>query len=227
MAEWAESRGHSVTRTELWREDNKVPSLPDQTAFDFLVVLGGPMSVDQDAEYPWLPAERDFIRRALTTGSRALGICLGAQLFATALGAAVRSAPHKEIGWYPVELTPAGRRLTLFDGFPARFEALHWHGDMFEIPGEAVWAASSAACPHQAFVIDQGRVVGLQFHLEETPDSLSVLVENAGHELAGEKGPNAPTGPWVATRDELLSAGAPYATCRDLLFRLLDRMMCI
>ncbi len=183
------------------------------------------MSVYQDAEHPWLPAERDFIRRAVMMGGRVLGICLGAQLIAAALGAAVRPAPHKEIGWYPVELTPAGRRLAVFAGFPARFEAFHWHGDMFEIPPQAVWAASSAACPHQALVIDQGRVVGLQFHLEETPDTVSQLVENAGHELAGEAGAQTPSEPWVATRDQVLCAEAPYTACRDLLFGLLDRMM--
>ncbi len=202
-----------------------MPALPEQTTFDFLVVLGGPMSVYQDAEYPWLPAERDFIRRAVTTGGRVLGICLGAQLIAAALGAAVHPAPHKEIGWYPVELTPAGRGLAVFDGFPARFEALHWHGDMFEIPDSAVWAASSVACPHQALVLDQGRVVGLQFHLEETPDSLSLLVENAGHELAGDETTPGPRGPWTASREEVLYARAPYAACKDLLFRLLDRMV--
>jgi GMP synthase-like glutamine amidotransferase len=227
IGEWAADRGHRLEATELFRHQGgggEIPAFPDPAAFDLLVVMGGPMSVYDDAEYPWLPRERAFIRAAITGGKRVVGICLGAQLIAAALGAEVKRGPHKEIGWYPVELTPAGRRLALFADFPTRFPAFHWHGDMFEIPEGALWAASSAACPHQALVLDGGRVVGLQFHLEETAESVSSLVEHAGHELAGGPTPPRVAGPWVATREEVLSPTAPYAACRGLLFGLLDRI---
>jgi len=242
IADWARERGHEVTGTEVYRfaaTPDHSPAYPDLAAFDLLVVMGGPMSVYDDAEHPWLPAERTFIREAIAEGKRVLGICLGAQLIAVALGAQVVRAPRKEIGWYPVELTSAGRQAPVFAGFPDRFEAFHWHGDMFEIPEGAVWVASSAACPHQALALDGGRVVGLQFHLEETAESLALLVENAGHELAGAvtawSTPVSPeedglvadrtTRPWVATREQVLSPAAPYAACRELLFDLLDRML--
>lgn len=240
IAEWAAQRGHTVTGTELFAEagaKRSAPEFPDPADFDLLVVMGGPMSVYEDAAYPWLPAERDFIGAAIRGGSRVLGICLGAQLIAASLGAKVARARHKEIGWYPVDMTSDGRKLPVFAGFPEWFTALHWHGDTFALPGESVWVASSTACPHQAFALDKGRVVGLQFHLEETPESLAVLVENAGHELAGAPTPVEGAGPgptpapapsggrWVATREQILSPAAPYAACRELLFGLLDRML--
>jgi len=135
-----------------------------------------------------------------------------------------------------VELTEEGRELPVFSGFPDRFTALHWHGDMFSIPAGAVHVASSAACPNQTFSYDGGRVVGLQFHLEETRESLGELVAAAGHSLpdaatrsdpltdaATAGGANARR-PWVSGAEAILSAEAPFATCRELLFGLLDRM---
>ncbi len=133
------------------------------------------MNVYEEAEYPWLAAEKAFIAAAIGAGKPVLGICLGAQLIAAVLGGTVSKGPQPEIGWYPVELTPAGRELPLFAGFPDRFTALHWHGDTFSIPPGATHVASSAACANQAFAYDGGRVVGLQFHLEETRESLAQL----------------------------------------------------
>ncbi len=152
-------------------------------------------------------------------GKAVLGICLGAQLIADVLGGPVTKNGQHEIGWYPVDLTEAGRAEPLFAGFPARFTALHWHGDTFAIPPGATHVAGSAACANQAFSLDGGRVAGLQFHLEETPVSLEVLVEHAAAELEA-----ADTEPWVASKEELLAADAPYEQCRALLFKLLDRM---
>jgi GMP synthase-like glutamine amidotransferase len=241
IAEWAAQRGHTVTGTALFDEagaERGAPEFPGPDDFDLLVVMGGPMSVHDDRDHPWLPAERAFIGNVIAGGGRVLGICLGAQLIAAALGAGVTRARHKEIGWYPVDMTTDGRKLPVFTGFPEWFTALHWHGDTFALPGESVWVASSTACPHQAFALDKGRVVGLQFHLEETPESLALLVEHAGHELAdaaaagsgsgasgGVPAPAQAAGRWIATREQILSPAAPYAACRELLFGLLDRML--
>jgi GMP synthase (glutamine-hydrolysing) len=150
-------------------------------------------------------------------------VCLGAQLLADALGATVTRAEHLEIGWYPVDLTEAGRALPVFADFPLRFSALHWHGDTFSIPAGTLWSASSEACPNQAFVHDNGRVVGLQFHLEETRESLELLVENAREELSPPG--DSSTAKWVSTEAELLSPEAPFAPCHELLFHLLDSMV--
>jgi len=237
IAEWVRERGHLATETAMFRA-LPIVRLPETRDFDFLVMVGGPMNVYQYDEYPWLSAERTLIRAAVDSGKAVLGICLGAQLIADVLGGPVTKGVNTEIGWYPVELTETGRAQPVFADFPPRFTALHWHGDTFAVPPGATHAASSAACANQAFALDGGRVVGLQFHLEETRDSLTELVENAGDELAD--GPaaerahvdRAPTGPqpatarpWVASREELLAPDVPFAACRQLLFSLLDRMV--
>jgi GMP synthase-like glutamine amidotransferase len=214
IRDWARSRGHELSGTQMW---TGAAVLPDPDDIDLLVVMGGPMNVYEDREYPWLPAEKAFIAASIARGAAVLGICLGAQLTAVALGGEVIRAPHAEIGWLPVELTEAGHRLPVFAHFPPRFTTLQWHGDTFSMPPGAAHTASSEAVPHQALAYDGGRVVGLQFHLEETPESLAELVAACGADLP------AP-GPWVSTAEELLSPNAPYDACAELLFGLLDSM---
>jgi GMP synthase-like glutamine amidotransferase len=247
IRDWAGARRHDLSGTLLSAGPHESPGLPTLDAVDFLVVMGGPMNVYEHDAYPWLVAEKDFICSCIGAGKPVLGICLGAQLIADALGGEVTRAPYEEIGWYPVELTAAGRELPVFSGFPDRFTALHWHGDMFSIPAGAVHVASSAACPNQAFSYDGGRVVGLQFHLEETRESLAELVEAAGQDLPEDAaaetiatGPGetatatvatAPVartvarGPWVSVADDLFAPDAPIEACREMLFGLLDRMV--
>ena len=135
-----------------------------------------------------------------------LGVCLGAQLVADVLGGQVSRGEHPEIGWYTVELTETGRAIPVFAGFPERFTALHWHGDTFAIPPGAVHVASSEACANQAFTHDGGRVVGLQFHLEETRESLALLRERPEiwlqptTRLPGEAGAGAERDPAAISR---------------------------
>lgn len=183
IRDWAGARGHELSSTLMFAEPRAALRLPGVDTLDLLVIMGGPMNVYEHDEYPWLAAEKDFIRACVGAGKAVLGICLGAQLIADALGGEVTRAPFQEIGWYPVELTPVGRGQSVFPHFPDRFTALHWHGDTFSIPEGAAHVVSSAACPNQAFSYDDGRVVGLQFHLEETRESLAELVEAAGADL--------------------------------------------
>ena len=124
IALWAAERGHAVTGTRLFRGD----PLPDVDCMDLLVVLGGPMNVDQHDGYPWLLEEKRLIGQAIDCGTSVLGICLGAQLAAAVLGARVQRNPHKEIGWFNVSLTGHGRTSGFFRGLPAEFIAFHWHG---------------------------------------------------------------------------------------------------
>jgi GMP synthase-like glutamine amidotransferase len=233
IGEWTRSRAHALSSTEMFRVP--LPDLPPVNDLDFLVVMGGPMNIYQDAEYPWLSAEKAFIDSAIASDKPVLGVCLGAQLVADVLGGRVTKGEHAEIGWYPVELTEAGKALAVLSNFPRRFTALHWHGDTFAIPPGAVHVASSEACPNQAFAYDGGRVVGLQFHLEETRESLGLLVENSRDDLAAADdpparveagaGPERDPGRWISTPAELLSPAAPFAPCRDLLFTLLDSIL--
>jgi GMP synthase-like glutamine amidotransferase len=212
IGEWASARGHEVSRTLLFED----ATLPGPAGFDLLVVMGGPMNIYEHGAYPWLAAEKALIRDAVAAGRAVLGVCLGAQLIADVLGGPVTRGAHQEIGWYPVDGLPAAGA-PVFAHFPARFTALHYHGDTFALPPGAVHTASTPACPNQAFSYAGGRVAGLQFHLEVTPQSLALLVENAPPPASAGK-------PWIQSSDELLSPTAPYADCRALLFELLDRM---
>jgi len=156
------SYGFRIRYVNFGREPDAKPRVD---GYDGLVVLGGPMSAWDDAGHPHLQAEVDAIREAVSGGMPVLGICLGAQLTARALGAPVAPAPAKEIGWYDVELTAAGATDPVLGGFSPRERVFQWHGDTFEIPMGAELLATSAGCPHQAFRYGD-RTYGLQFHLE-------------------------------------------------------------
>ena len=178
IGEWAQANGHSLSRTPVYADG----PLPGPEDFDFLAVLGGPMSVHDESEHPWLMAEKALLRRAVESGKPMLGVCLGAQLFAEALGGEVTRNPEPEIGWLTVEATGTGAGCPLFQGMPDSFTAFHWHGDTFSIPPGAVHLARSQACANQAFSFEN-RILGVQFHLETTPDSMKLLIDNCADEI--------------------------------------------
>jgi GMP synthase (glutamine-hydrolysing) len=130
-----------------------------------VIILGGPMSVYDADRYPRLRVEMQLIENALKSQIPILGLCLGSQLLAAALGSQVRPGPSKELGWY--EVTPEDRAKgdLLFKGMPARFKALHWHGDIFDLPSGALHLARSAMTKCQAFSYGTS-AWGLLFHLE-------------------------------------------------------------
>jgi len=177
---WLNAQGFSVSSTRFWEAGWRLPAVE---AIDALIIMGGPMGVYDEDEYPWLVEEKAFIRECIQSGKNVLGICLGAQLVAVCLGAAVRPAPNKEIGWFPVEPTSSARRLAwwydLFKGAPVVF---HWHGDQFGIPDGCIDLLSSAANGNQAFYYNE-RVIGLQFHPEVTRETLQQMVEHGVGEL--------------------------------------------
>lgn len=176
IAAWLQRRGVVPSYRML---HDAAARLPDPAGFDLIVLMGGPMSVNDEAEHPWLVEEKRFLRAAIAAGAAVVGICLGAQLIASALGAPVRAGPEKEIGWFDIEAVAAGADAL---AVPGRMRVFHWHGETFELPAGAVWLARSALTPHQAFQIGR-RVVGLQFHPETTPETLESLIAHAGHEL--------------------------------------------
>jgi GMP synthase-like glutamine amidotransferase len=179
--DWLRERRATVSATRFF-EHAVLPAVND---IDLLVIMGGPMSVNDETEFPWLVAEKRFIRQAIEAGKPVVGICLGAQLIANALGARVYPAEEKEIGWFPVRGVAAGAGEMGF-AFPAEILAFHWHGETFDLPEGAMHLARSAACENQAFQLGQ-RVVGLQFHLETTPQSARDLVENCRNELVSAR----------------------------------------
>ncbi|MFC3396588.1 glutamine amidotransferase [Brenneria rubrifaciens] len=155
-------------------------STVDLVDYDLLVVLGGPIGAFDHETYPFLVAELDLIRQRLESKKPVLGICLGAQLMARALGKRVAPMGVKEIGFSPLTLTPAGARsaLSALDGKAV----LHWHGDRFEVPDQAQLLAGTSVCPHQAFAIGD-YALGLQFHLEVSPRNLAYWLVGHACEL--------------------------------------------
>lgn len=141
--------------------------LPDPERIPALIVLGGAMGANDDMRHPFLGELKNLIRKVVAARTPYLGICLGGQLLASALGAEVVSNRWDELGTLKVLLTEEGRRDRLFSGIPERFGTFQWHHDSFEIPAGGVLLASSAACPHQAFRVGES-AWGLQFHPEVT-----------------------------------------------------------
>ena len=149
--------------------------LPALDSFDLLVVMGGPMSVHDEAQYPWLVAEKRLIRAALDAGKKVLGICLGAQLLAQALGAAVRPGRQAEIGWWPLHRYSQALGSPLGERLPERLMAFHWHGETFDLPAGSVPLYGSAACANQGFIWNE-QAIGLQCHLASTAPGGSARV---------------------------------------------------
>lgn len=209
IAPWARERGFAFSHTRLF-EDETLPELSD---VHWLVIMGGLMSVNDEDEFPWLVQEKAFIREAIGAGRTVLGICLGGQLIASALGAAVRRNAHKEIGWHPVSLTEGAAGVPVFHAFSKDFVPFHWHGDTFDIPEGAIHCACSAGCAHQAFAYGD-RVVGLQFHLEYARESIEKMLTHCAHELA--------PGPYVQDAEAIRAQHARIPETQGLLRSILD-----
>jgi GMP synthase-like glutamine amidotransferase len=207
---WARQRRATVRLTRLFAGE----ALPEPLEYELLVVLGGPMGVQDETECPWLVAEKAALRTGLAAGRRVLGICLGAQLVAEVLGGRVSRNREREIGWWPVERTAAGLELAWAEALPQSFTALHWHGDTFTLPPGATQLFRSAACEQQGFAAGS-QALGLQFHLESTPAGVDALMEHGPSDLA--------PGPFVQSAERLRAAtAADYARMNGLLFMLLD-----
>jgi GMP synthase-like glutamine amidotransferase len=211
IATWAAEYGHQLTCTKFYEDGYELPAID---TFDWLIVLGGPMSVYDEQEYPWLKKEKTFINNAINAGKKILGICLGAQLAALCLGAKVTRAAHKEIGWFPVHATDACKKVkwlySLIDKDPVVF---HWHGDQFEIPKGAHDLVISEANPNQAFLYND-QVLGLQFHLEVTADALTEMIANGSRELT--------EGKYVQSAAEIMNTGYPVGMNNRLMYQLLN-----
>lgn len=150
--------------------------LPTAEETDFLVILGGPMSPNDDL--PWIKQERQLIKKLLDKQVPILGICYGAQQIVKTLGYQVKKAPVKEVGWSPVSL-----RTSMIKGLPHELTVLHWHEEMFEIPKEAKVLFSNDNLTNQGFVLGH-QAVGLQFHLEPESDNVKEIVVNDAQYLA-------------------------------------------
>jgi GMP synthase-like glutamine amidotransferase len=208
---WLNDNNHSLTTTKFFQGD----ALPAQEDFDVLIVMGGPMGVEEVQQYPWLLEERQFIQQSIENDKYILGICLGAQLIARACGAKVIKNQYREIGWFDITINEQYMPDILKDVFPEKTEVFHWHGDTFEIPEAALHFAASEACANQGFILND-RVIGLQFHIETTEASAALLVENCREELDGST--------YVQSEAEILADSTRFNRLNKMLFRLLENI---
>ncbi len=212
IREWAKQNNARLTATRFFANEN-LPILDD---IDLLIVMGGPMNIYEEDKYPWLVAEKAFIRQALTSGKSTFGICLGSQLIADALGAHIYPNGEKEIGWFPVKRSPDASATPLGRIFPHQMDFFHWHGDTFDIPPDASLLASSEGCAYQAFQSGEW-VLGLQFHPEATPQTVSALIRNNPDELVA--------GRWIENADRMLADSSRFENSRTILYEILDYFM--
>ena len=211
LTEWAAARGHTIFTCLICRGD----PLPPVGSFDLLVSLGGPMGAYDEEKHPWLAAEKEYLRQAVAAGKKILGLCLGCQLLADALGGKAFRHSCKEFGWQPIEPTTAGGE---WFGAQGTFHAFQWHGDTYTLPPGAVQLARNEASEQQAFLMKGptgDQVLGLQFHLEWT--------ERMAREALAEPGVAPPPSPSVQTPGEILADPTLFDSAKKRFFALLDR----
>ena len=204
---WLSEKNHFLHETHTYRGD----PLPRVENFDWLIIMGGPQSLQKLEKYLYLKDELRLINEALQSNKLILGICLGAQLIAEALGAKTVSSPETEIGVFPLHLTGKGYTDPILRHFPDPFNATHWHHDMPGLPEEAVILASSSGCPRQIIRFRRG-VYGIQCHLELTSADISKMIDHGSHDLI--------SGRYIQTKYELLNHN--YTENNQLMFLFLN-----
>jgi GMP synthase-like glutamine amidotransferase len=207
-----QKRGFSLTTTHWYKGD----SAPALESFDVLIVMGGPMGVYDEDLYPWLTAEKKFIADAINAGKKIMGICLGAQLLACVLGAKVTRNPHREIGWFPLQTGANTTDHPIAKILSTCTNVFHWHGDTFDLPANAQLIASSQACKHQAFVIEN-QIYGFQFHLETTEASATALIENCSEDLDNSR--------FVQTPAEMLIDKQKFIAINEAMSAVFDQLL--
>ena len=209
IEQWVKAKSAHSSVTKFYED----PYLPQVDEIDLLIILGGPMSANDERTYPWLKIEKNFIAEAIENGKIVFGICLGAQLIASALEAQVFPNRCREIGWFPIEGLTQSKYTSLENIFPSHMEVFHWHGDTFDLPVNAVRLARSEGCDNQAFCIGE-RVLGLQFHLEVTPHAVKSLTEKCRNDLV--------PGQYVQSASEMLSDISKFQRVNAVMDALLD-----
>jgi GMP synthase-like glutamine amidotransferase len=212
VGEWASNNGHIIKGTHLYNNEE----LPLIDHFDWLIVLGGPMNIYEDDIYPWLRAEKKFIHEAIKCGKVVLGICLGAQLIADVLGGKITKNPEREIGWMQVDFKDDVLNSALFNGFPKSPYVFQWHGDTFSVLGDGCRCiADSEACKNQAFIY-MDRVIGFQFHMESTKESISALIKNCSNDITNDT--------YVQSEQQIMNNMSCVIDANSLMFRFLDQL---
>jgi len=179
IANWATANNHIISYTYFFEKDFVFPEVSN---IDMLIVLGGYMNVDDETEFPWLKQEKEFIKEAIDSNKKVIGICLGSQLIASALGSDVYKGPETEIGFHSIQFNKTALSIPLFQHFTNPYIVFQWHGDTFDLPKGAQLLASSEGCKNQAFLWNT-TVLAMQFHIEMNETVLEDMLKHDGHEL--------------------------------------------
>ncbi len=211
IEDWVVENGHNLSRTFFKTGE----PLPDLENVDWLIIMGGSMSVNDEKSFPWLIEEKKFIEKAIRRNKTVIGICLGAQLIANVLGSKIFKNRYKEIGWYPIRFTDAADANPLFRGVPEFMTVFHWHSETFDLPDGAVLMAVSEACENQIFEYNSN-IIGLQCHLEQTEVSIRGMLKYGNKELIKDR--------YIQTFQEILEGMSHINDNRALLNRLLKNL---
>jgi GMP synthase-like glutamine amidotransferase len=211
--EWIETNRHDLSVTRLFEND----PFPSMDKFDSLIIMGGPMSVNEEDIHPWIKPEKEFISTAISSKKKVIGICFGAQIIARSLGAEVKINQVKERGWFPIN------KIFTFDEYFPDFDqfsgqtVFHWHGETFDIPQGSARLFESAGCKNQGFIYNN-QVMGLQFHLEMNEKSLNKMFNYLGTDYG--------SGKFIQSKEEILDfLPKYYPDNRRILFTLLDKFL--
>lgn len=204
MRHWFADKPFQLTTYRLDQDD----PLPSVAEFDWLLIMGGPMSTYDETNYPWLISEKQLIREAIEADKTVLGICLGSQLIASALGARVYPNSQQEIGWYPVNKTDLEATW-----MPDDLQPLSWHGDCFELPENTCSFAHSVITASQGFYYGK-RIWALQFHLEVEPGTVEAFLALESHPL--------PKTDYVQNESMLMDNTDQLKQSQQAMFALLD-----
>lgn len=211
IEKWALKKNHSLSATRLYNNE----TLPESDDFDWLVIMGGPMSVNDENDHPWLKEEKEFIKNAIDSGKTLIGICLGAQLIAASLNAGVQKNKFTEIGWFPVTLTPAAKKSKVFGTLPDTIDAFHWHGETFDLPKGAIGMAKSQACANQAFSIGD-KIFGFQFHLETSEKGAMDFITHFADEIK--------EAPYIQSAETMLTDASRFDSMNKLMETILNNI---
>lgn len=201
ILDWAHDRNHDVYIYHPYQ----FGYLPKVDETDMLVIMGGPMSVNDDID--WIESERDIIKELAQRDVPIFGACFGAQQLSKAFGGKITASPVKEVGWAPVYL-----KSDVIDGIPAELTAMHWHGETFKIPDNAELLFSSELLANQGFIIGH-RIVGLQFHFELQTDNVREIVTNDFNYIDGSV--------FKQTKEDILAREVPKEN-KDVMYTILD-----
>jgi GMP synthase-like glutamine amidotransferase len=209
ISDWVNQNGYSMSFTKFYLNEE----LPKHSNYDVLLIMGGPMGVNDEDIYPWLRKEKEFIKEAIDLNKKVVGICLGSQLLASAMGSKVYPNSEKEIGFFPIIKVSEH---PVFNGFPESALVFHWHGDTFDLPKNAKLIFSSEVCTNQAFVYNN-YVLGLQFHIEITEKLIESWLVEGNNEFGRSR--------YTQSKEEIIQGLKYIPTCNLLLDDLLTKFL--